>query len=125
MSDKIAYDNQHIWSTFVRNALQKLREANLFYSNVVVDSSWVGVNEQSDPTLWNLLTNEIDNVEYETDSYKEIEGNSVAKQNEQPVANVHPTAMHNLDGPNIDPNQIVPAEDQIHLFHVKNQIMKD
>ena len=111
MSDKIAYDNQHIWSTFVRNALQKLREANLFYSN--------------DPTLWNLLTNEIDNVEYETDSYKEIEGNSVAKQNEQPVANVHPTAMHNLDGPNIDPNQIVPAEDQIHLFHVKNQIMKD
>ena len=69
MSDKIAYDNQHIWSTFVRNALQKLREANLFYSNVVVDNSWVGVNEQSDPTLWNLLTNEIDNVEYETDSY--------------------------------------------------------
>lgn len=69
------------------------------------------MNEQSDPTLWNLLTNEIDNVEYETDSYEEIEGNSFAKQNEQSVANVHPTAMRNLDGPNIDLNQIVPAED--------------
>ena len=38
LTDKIAYDKQHIQSAFVNNTLQKLREINLFYSDVVVDN---------------------------------------------------------------------------------------
>ena len=58
----------------------------LFYSNVVVDNSWVNVSEQSYPILWNPLTNDdIDeiNVKYKTVSDEEIGGNMYAKQNKQ------------------------------------------
>ena len=70
--------------------LTELKEINLFYSNVVVGvlmwlmfSSWVDVCKQSDPTLWNLLTNGdvgLSNVEYETDNNEEIDSNNYAKQ---------------------------------------------
>ena len=36
----------------------KLKEINLLYSGVVVDISWVDMNEQSNPNSWNLLTND-------------------------------------------------------------------
>lgn len=42
------------------------------------------------------------NVKYETDIEEEIEGNIYAKQNEKCVTSAHSTAMHNLNGPNID-----------------------
>ena len=102
----------------------------LFYSNVVVDNSWVNVSEQSYPILWNPLTNDdIDeiNVKYKTVSDEEIGGNMYAKQNEQWVANACPTVMHNLDCPSIDPCQIVniaPAKGQIPESHKNNQILK-
>ena len=78
----------------------KLKEINPFYSDVVVDNSWVEVSEQSDFILWNLLTNdEIDenNVKYETGNDEETEGNNYAKQKEQCVTNAYPTIIHNVD----------------------------
>ena len=96
----------------------KLKEINLLYSGFVVDNSWVDMNEQSNPNSWNLLTN--DSMSMKLIVMKK-QGNNYAKQNEQYVTNANPTVMHNLDGPNIDPSQIVniaPEEAQIPVYHI-------
>ena len=51
MTDKNPYHKNHLRLAFVNRALVKLKEINPFYSDVVVDNSWVDLNEQSDPTL--------------------------------------------------------------------------
>ena len=119
LTDKSAYHKQHIRPALVNRALAKLKEINPFYRDVVIDSTWENVSEQNDPVLWNLLTNEniTENSESEeTDSDEEIEGNNHEKDKEEHLANTHPTVMHNVDGPNIDPSQVIniaPAEGQI------------
>lgn len=43
----------------MNKALKKLKEINPFYSFVSIDeNSWVNVSQESDPELWDLLTND-------------------------------------------------------------------
>ena len=101
----------------------KSEKTNSFYSNIVVNDSWINVSEQSDPMLWDLLTNDgIDksNDKYGTDFDEEIEATNNAKQSEQCVTNANLTGIYDLDRPHIDRSQIVnisPAEDQMSLSH--------
>ena len=56
-----------------------LKGTNPFYSDFVADNWWVDLTEHSDPTLWNLLNYDgtgVSNMENETDSDEEIEGNN-------------------------------------------------
>ena len=43
--------------------LEKLREINPFYRTVSVHNSWENVSQESDPELWDILTNE--NAKYD------------------------------------------------------------
>ena len=71
-----------------------------------------GVNKESNPFLWNLLTNEnteVNDAATETDSDKNIEKK---KKNQVSL----PTIIHNADGPNISANEVVniaPGEGQL------------
>lgn len=75
-------------------------------------TSGKGVNKESNPFLWNLLTNqntEVKDAATETDSDKNIEGK---KKNQVSL----PTIIHNADGPNISANEVVniaPGEGQL------------
>ena len=78
LSDRSYVNRQNVRPALVNKALKKLVEVNLLYKNVTVDQSWENVSEETDPELWNLLTNEnaTDNDKgLETDSDEDIEGN--------------------------------------------------
>ena len=104
----------------MNKALRKLKEINPHYENVTIDDSWDDVSKQSDPELWKLLTDE--NAKNNDsgdiiDSDDEIDGNDHTKEKEQRISSgLHPTVLHNVDGPNISPSDIVniaPGENQI------------
>ena len=123
LTDKSAFHKQHIRPALENRALSKLKEINPLYENIIIEDSWANVSEQTEPELWNLLTNENagknDNGEM-TDSDEDIEGNVFSKEREQRLSNPHPTVMHNVDGPNIDMNEIInvaPGEGQIPVSH--------
>ena len=95
-------------------------EINPFYKNVIVDNDWKNVSEQSDPEFWKLLTNDNGkefNVDDQTDSDDDIEGNNKLKEREMKMSSLpFPTVMRNIDRPNISSSEIVniaPGEDQI------------
>ena len=97
-----------------------MTEINPFYRNISIDDEWENVSAHSDPELWNLLTNknaitEKDNIQ--TDSDENIDGNDHIMEKRNKMSAVpYPTVMHNLDGPNISPNEIVniaPGEGQL------------
>ena len=120
LTDKSVVHKQQIRPAFVNRALQKLTEINPFYKDVIIDNEWEDLSEQSDPELWKLLTNE--NVREpnngdQTDSDDNIEGNDKLKEREMKKSSLpFPTVMHNIDGPNITPSEIVniaPGEGQI------------
>ena len=123
LTDKSAFHKQHIRPALVNRALSKLQEINPLYRTVVIEDSWADVSEQTDPELWNFLTsnNNVNNAEDEqTDSDEDIEGNDHAKEKEQRLSNCHPTVMHNIDGPNVDSNEMIniaPGEGQIPVSH--------
>ena len=56
--DKSVINRQVICPAFVNQALRKLTEINPFYKDIAIDQEWENVSKQSDPELWNLLTNE-------------------------------------------------------------------
>ena len=120
MTDKSAVNKQHIRPAAVNRALEKLTEINPFYKDVTVDSEWKDLSEQSDPELWRLLTDKSTTSsknDDEMDSDDNIEGNDHLKEKEIKMSSVpYPTVMHNIDGPNISPSEIVniaPGEGQI------------
>ena len=120
LTDKSAVNKQNIRPAAVNRALKKLTEINPFYENVTIDSEWEDLSEQSDPELWRLLTDENTSTsknDEQTDSDDNIEGNDHLKEKEIKMSSVpFPTVMHNIDGPNISPSEIVniaPGEGQI------------
>ena len=120
LTDKSAVNKQHIRPAAVNRALKKLTEINPFYEDVTVDTAWEDLSEQSDPELWRLLTDEnttSSKNDDQTDSDDNIEGNNHLKEKERKMSSVpYPTVMHNIDGPNISPSEIVniaPGEGQI------------
>ena len=120
LSDRSYHSQQNIRPAKVNKALKKLKEINPFYSFVSIDeNSWVNVSQESDPELWDLLTNDKakpDDVDL-TDSDEEIEGNDVVFEKENQDSTVpHPTVLHNINGTNIEAGEVLnlaPAEGQI------------
>ena len=88
LSDKSYHSKQNIRPTKVNKALDKLKEINPFYQTVHIDNSWEKVSKESDPELWNLLTDE--NAEsdamLQSDSDEEIEGNDVLLEKQKKIA---------------------------------------
>ena len=83
LSDKSFFSKQNIRPAFVNRALATFVEKNPLYGHIEIDPSWETVSEQTDPELWNLLTNEYasDNEnEVDTDSDDNIEGNKPEEQ---------------------------------------------
>ena len=120
LSDKSAVNKQHVRPAAVNRALKKLTEINPFYKDVSIDNEWADVSEQSDPELWNLLTDEnatSNENDDQTDSDEDIDGNDHVKEKQSKMSAVpYPTVLHNIDGPNISPSEIVniaPGEGQI------------
>ena len=119
LSDTSIVNKQHIRPAFVNRALEKLVEVNPFYKDVRIDNSWEDISEESDPDFWKLLTDR--NAKFqnddETDSDDEIDGNDHVHENEKKKSSIpYPTVLHNIDGPNISPDQVVniaPGEGQI------------
>ena len=76
------------------------------------------MSEEAEPELWNLLTkkNALGSTNDEMmDGDEDIEGNEHYQEKEQRSSNPQPTAMHNVNGPNIDFNDtfnIAPGEGQ-------------
>ena len=56
LSDTSFVNKQNIRPALVNKALEKLVEINPFYKNVRIDDTWEDVSEESDPVLWNILT---------------------------------------------------------------------
>ena len=102
-------NKQNTRPALVNKALEKLVEINPFYKNVHIDDTWEDVSEESDPVLWTILTDEnAKPQDNETDSDDEIEGNDHAYEKEKRLSSVpFPTALHNVDGPNISTDKIV------------------
>ena len=120
LCDKNAVNKQQIRQAFVNRALAKLIEINPFYKNVIVDNDWKNVSEQSDPEFRKLLNNgngKEFNIDDQTDSDDDIEGNNKLKEREMKMSFLpFRTVMHNIDGPNISSSEIVniaPGEGQI------------
>ena len=123
LSDRHYVSRQNIRPAFVNKALDKLKEVNPLYKDVRIDKTWENLSKESDPSLWNLLTNEnAENVELETDSDDEENDktNKANEKNKTPEVVRHPTVLHNLEGPSILPEQVVniaPGEGQIPVYH--------
>ncbi len=120
LTDKSAFNKQHIRPAAVNTTLKKLKEINPLYKDVLIDAQWEIVSERSDPELWNLLTDENAislQSDDQTDSDENIEGNNCIKEKQKNMSAVpHPTVMHNIDGPNISASEIIniaPGEGQI------------
>ena len=103
----------------MNKALEKLREINLFYHTVSVDNSWENIRQESNPELWDILTNE--NAKHDKadiiDSDEQIEGNDSAVQKEQRKSVFPcPTLLHDNNGTSVRPSEVVniaPIENQI------------
>ena len=119
LSDKSYHRKQNIHPAKVNRTLQKLREINQFYADVTIHDTWENVSQDSDPELWELLTNE--NAKPDTadliDSDEEIERNDHTLERESRESNVpHPTVLHNENGTNVSSGEVLnvaPGEGQI------------
>ena len=109
-------DKQAIRPSLVNRALAQL---NPLYQNMQINMSWENVSQESDPRLWNILTDENrKDVEGEIDdSDEDIEGNDHAYENEvQDSVLLLLTVLHSIEGPSVFPAQflnIAPGEGQI------------
>ena len=56
ITDKSAFHKQQIRPILVDKALNKLKDINPLYKNVLTEKRWANVSEQTEPKLWNLLT---------------------------------------------------------------------
>ena len=92
---------------------------NPLYQNIQIDPSWENVSQESDPELWNILTDK---------NHKHVEG-GIGDSDENTEGNDHacekevqdsvlplPTVLHNIEGPSVSPAQVLniaPGESQI------------
>ena len=85
LTDKSVVSKEEICPALVTAALQKLPQINSFYSNITIHNEWEDLCEQSDPVLWNLLsdknTREPNNKD-QTDSDDDMEGKDKFKERE-------------------------------------------
>ena len=98
---------------------ENLTKINPFYSNITIHNEWEELSQQSDPLLWKRLADKNakeSNSRDQTDSDDDIEGNDKFKERElKESSSPFPTGMHNVDGSNIFPSEIVniaPGEGQ-------------
>ena len=124
LSDRLAYKKQTINPAAVNAALMKLKEINPFYADVELSDDWQRVSEETDPTLWALLTESDKDIAkdisaldiiQDSDSDDNADDPSCVHQEGVPSA----TVMHNTDGPDIRDDEIVniaPGEGQIPVF---------
>ena len=111
---------QVIQPTAINNSFRKLEEINPFYGDVVINNQWHDVSKESNPVLWDLVTNDntVENdAATETGSDDNTEGNDALKE-KQNKKNQVPllTVMHDVDGLNIWVNEVMnkaPGEGQV------------
>ena len=127
LSDKSFFTKQNIRPALVNRALAKFVEINPHYKNICWNETWENESEQTDPELWNLLTNknaETNDSDIETDSDDEIEDNKLNETEKQSPSVSFPTALHNINGPNITPEQVIniaPGEGQTPISHYNEE----
>ena len=109
-SDKSVVNKQHIRPSLVNKALEKLIEINPFYRQVRLDNSWEDISKESDPELWELLTDEkakSKTVE-ETDSEEDVGSSNNTTENQSKMSSIPcPTVLHEIDRPSVSQNQII------------------
>ena len=102
LTDKSSFSKQHIRPAAVNQALQKLKEINHFYKDVVISDNWEDVSNETDPELWNRLTDvdnhDSNNSESDTDNE---DGNHDDYEENQRCGNILLTFMHSMDGTSI------------------------
>ena len=126
LSDNKAVKQEYIRPAFVNRALQKLKEINPLYKNVIIERDWEDLTENSDPDLWNFLTNKDDcsgkaenndNVDCLTDSDEENDDVDIEKtRKDNAEASLFPTVLHETNGPNVSLDEMIniaPGEGQI------------
>ena len=120
MTGNSVVNKQQIRPGLVNSALNKSTKINPFYSKITIDNEWENLNEQSDPLLWRLLTDKNareSNNSGQTDSDDDIDGNDkFIERKLEESSSPSPTAMYNIDGPNLSASEIVniaPGEGQI------------
>ena len=58
LTDSNVHSKQHIRPALVNKALRKLSEINPLYHNVIIDDDWQKTTKETDPELWDMLTND-------------------------------------------------------------------
>ena len=93
---------------------------NHFYKDVVISDNWEDVSNETDPELWNRLTDvdnhDSNNSESDTDNE---DGNHDDYEENQRCGNILPTFMHSMDGATVLSYQVLeiaPGEGKIHLY---------
>ena len=115
LTDKSAYNQQHIRPSVVNAALKKLIEINPFYCDVTISNNWEKLNESSDPELWKILTEDTNDLENNYDSPTDSDESDNDEHEQIHKSGIpNPTCMHDTDG--ISSEQaidIAPGEGQI------------
>ena len=92
LSDKSAVHKQFIRPTYVNAALLKLKKSNPFYKDVTIDTTWENVSQQSDPDLWEFLTQPVDPNSQPSTSTQEKQTSRLS--NDVPEHTNDPTTSH-------------------------------
>ena len=127
LSDRSYYRKQNIRSAKVNKALEKLREINFSYCAVSVDNSWKNISQESDPALWDILTNENAKHDKADRRDEEIEGNDNAVQKEQNKSVFPcPTLSHDSNGTSVSQGKILNKFHSVktkYLYHSHKNVI--
>ena len=100
LSDKSVFNKQHIRPSLVSKALEKLVENKPFFQQVCLVNSWEDISKESDPQLWELLTDvkpKSKTVE-ETDNEGDVYSSNNTTENPSVP---YPTVLYEEDGPSV------------------------
>ena len=119
LTDNSSYIKQHISPAKINAALKWLRQNNSLYADVEYDEEWEKAMQESDPELWSMLTDEVDeNAENPNLVCDSDTDDDDGEENEQlhKAGVPYPTVMQNVHGPDISVEDIVdvaPGEGKI------------
>ena len=121
LKDNSSVIAQNISPAKINAALKWLRENNPLYSDTEYDTDWEKAMQESDPELWNMLT-ETDNnntANDDNENYQAITDSDSDDDNNEQIHKLgvpHPTVLQSIDGPDISVDDIVeiaPGEGKI------------